>query len=167
LPCSDRAEAEIVATNARNRDEQRNVRIIDRKSALSSGVVYSLMTKEEASRWYEPGSFTPEPTDQPYNGWNNYKTWAMHAWLTSDEESYEAARSSLARGGIEALRAYVQALPDMKQALQGTVPPSGLAADLYEDEQQNARETRSHAQIIRDALAKVNWQELADALCEE
>jgi hypothetical protein len=33
LPWSDRAEAEIVATNARSRDEQRNVRIIDRKPA--------------------------------------------------------------------------------------------------------------------------------------
>jgi hypothetical protein len=167
LPCADRAEAEIVAANARNRDEQRNVRILNRKPALSSGVVYSLMTKEEASRWYEPGGFTPEPADQPYNGWSNYKTWVTHAWLTSDEESYEAARSSMARGGTDALRAYVQALPDMTQALRGLVPASGLAADLYEDEQQNARETRSHAQIMRDALAKVNWQEVAEALREE
>ena len=38
---------------------------------------------------------------------------------------------------------------------------------LYEDEQQNARETRSHAQIMRDALAKVNWQEIAEALRQE
>ncbi len=29
LPAADRDEAEIVATNARNRDEQRNVRILD------------------------------------------------------------------------------------------------------------------------------------------
>jgi hypothetical protein len=38
---------------------------------------------------------------------------------------------------------------------------------LYEDEQQNARETRSRAQIMRDALAKVNWQEIAEALRQE
>jgi hypothetical protein len=31
------------------------------------------------------------------------------------------------------------------------VPASGLAADLYEDEQQNAREMRSRARIMRDA----------------
>ena len=36
-----------------------------------------------------------------------------------------------------------------------------------QDEQQNARETRSHAQIMRDALAKVNWQQIAEALHEE
>ena len=47
------------------------------------------------------------------------------------------------------------------------MPSSGLAADLYEHEQQNARETRSHAQIMRDALTKVNWQEIANSLREE
>ena len=47
------------------------------------------------------------------------------------------------------------------------MPSSGLATDLYEDEQQNARETRSHAQIMHDALAKVNWQEIAEALRQE
>jgi hypothetical protein len=143
------------------------VRTLDRKPALSSGVVYSLMSREEAPRWYEPGGFTPEPTDQPYNGWSNYKTWATDAWLTSDEESYAAARASLARGGTDALRAYVQARPDIQRALRGSVPASGLAADLYADEQQNAREARSHAQIMRDALAKVNWQEIAAALRAE
>ena len=38
---------------------------------------------------------------------------------------------------------------------------------LYEDEQQNARETRSRTQIMHDALDKVNWQEVAEALREE
>jgi hypothetical protein len=55
----------------------------------------------------------------------------------------------------------------MKQALHGSVPASGLATDLYEDEQQNARETRSHSQIMRAALGKVNRQEIAEALRQE
>jgi hypothetical protein len=66
-------------------------------------------------------------------------------------KSYEVARASLARGGTEALRSYVQSLPDIQRALQGSVPASGLAAELYEDEQQNAREMRSRARIMRDA----------------
>lgn len=167
LPCTDRAEAEIVAANARNRDEQRNVRILDRLPALSSGVVYSLMDKAEAPRWYEPGAFTPEPADQPYNGWSNYKTWATDLWITNDEDGYTAARAAIARGGIAALRAYVEGLPDIQRALRGTIPSSGLAADLHEDEQQNARETRDHAAIMRAALGKINWQEIVDALREE
>ncbi len=167
LPCADHTEADIVATNARNRDEQRNVRIMDRKPALSSGVIYSLMLKEEAGRWYTPGAFEPEPTDQPYNGWTNYATWATDLWITNDHDGYDAAHAAIRRGGADALRAYVETLPDIKQAMQGSLPTSGLAADLYEDEQQNARETRDKAQIMRDALDKISWQEIVDALREE
>jgi len=167
LPCADRAEAEVVAANARNRDEQRHVRIIDHPPALSSGVIYSLMDKADAARWYTPGAFQPEPVDQPYNGWSNFKTWATDLWLTNDQESYDAAREITLRGGAAALHAYVEALSGITQASQGAVPASGLAADLYEDEQQNARETRGAAQIMRDALGKVNWQEIVEALGEE
>ncbi len=119
LPAADRDEAEIVAANARNRDEQRNVRILDRTPALSSGVVYSLMDKASAARWYTPHAFEPEPVDQPYNGWCNYKTWATDLWITNDEEGYDAARAAIARGGADALRDYVLALPDIQRSLQG------------------------------------------------
>ncbi len=132
------------------------MRVLDRTPVLSSGVVYSLMTKDEASRWYTPGAFEPEPTDQPYNGWSNYKTWATDLWITNDHEGYDEAHAAIARGGADALHAYVGGLPDIVQALQGSVPDSGLAADLYRDEQRNARETRDHAHIVRDALDKIN-----------
>ncbi len=167
LPAADRDEAEIVATNARNRDEQRNVRIIDRTPTLSSGVFYSLLDKASAARWYTPGAFEPEPVDQPYNGWSNYKTWATDLWITNDREGYDAAHAAIAGGGAEALRAYVLSLPDIEQALGGSVPTAGLTADLYEDEQQNARETRDRVRIVRDALGKINWQEIVEALREE
>lgn len=168
LPATDHAEAEVVAANARNRDEQRNVRILDRAPALSSGVIYSLLTRDDASRWYTPGAFEPEPADQPYNGWSNYKTWATDLWITNDREGYDAARAAVARGGPDALRAYVQDLPDIQRVLygQGPVPDSGLAADLYEDEQRNARETRDRAGIMRDAIAKIDWREIAEAVRE-
>jgi len=169
LPVASRDEADVVATNARNRDEQRNVRILDRTPALSSGVIYTLMDRESAARWYTPGAFEPEPTDQPYNGWSNYKTWATDLWITNDPEGYDAARVAIASGGPDALRAYVHALPDINRALQGqgSAPTSGLAADLYADEQQNARETRDRAGIMRDALAKIDWHEIAETLREE
>jgi len=169
LPVASRDEADVVATNARHRDEQRNVRIIDRMPALSSGVLYTLMDRESAARWYTPGAFEPEPTNQPYNGWTNYATWATDLWITNDREGYDAAHTAIASGGPDALRAYVQTLPDIQRALTGQepVPTSGLAADLYEDEQQNARETRDRAGIMRDALAKINGREIAAALREE
>jgi hypothetical protein len=168
LPASSREEAEIVATNARNRDEQRNVRILDRMPALSSGVVYSLLDKASAARWYTPRTFEPEPTDQPYNGWSNYKTWVTNLWITNDEDGYDAARAAIGRGGLDALRAYVEGLPDIQQVLQsGVVPASGLAADLYENEQHNARETRDAAAIMHAALATIDWPEIVEALHEE
>jgi len=169
LPAADRGEAETVAANARNRDEQRNVRILDRRPALSSGVIYSLMSKADAARWYMPGAFQPEPADQPYNGWSNYKTWATDLWITNDEEGYDAARAAVAEGGADALRAYVSALPDIARVLRGRgdVPTSGLAADLYEDEQRNARETRGRAEVMRDALDTINWSEIVEALSKE
>ncbi len=78
LPCASHEEAEVVAVNARNRDDQRHVRILDRTPALSSGVVYSLMDRETAARWYTPDGFTPEPTDQSYNGWSIHVVGRLH-----------------------------------------------------------------------------------------
>jgi hypothetical protein len=70
-------------------------------------------------------------------------------------------------GVVIAFILYMVYLPDIQRAVLGSVPSSGLATDLYEDEQQNARETRSPAQTMRGALAKVNWQEIAEALRQE
>jgi hypothetical protein len=78
LPYASHEEAEVVAVNARNRDDQRHVRILDRTPALSSGVVYSLMDRETAARWYTPDGFTPEPTDQSYNGWSIHVVGRLH-----------------------------------------------------------------------------------------
>lgn len=120
-----------------------------------------------------------DPTSQHYvarfytgGGWAktaNYKTWATDLWITNDQEGYDAARAAVAEGGAEALRAYVSALPDIARVLrgQGDVPTSGLAADLYEDEQRNARETRGRAEVMRDALARIDWPEIVEALREE
>lgn len=58
LPCSSAKEAETVASNARRRTDQRRVRIVTAKPRLRPGVVYSLMSREESSRWYQPGAFS-------------------------------------------------------------------------------------------------------------
>ena len=57
LPCGSRAEAETVAANARNRTDQQRVRIVVHKPRLRDYVMYSLLTKQDAARWYEPGGF--------------------------------------------------------------------------------------------------------------
>uniref|UniRef100_A0A6M3K9G2 Uncharacterized protein n=1 Tax=viral metagenome TaxID=1070528 RepID=A0A6M3K9G2_9ZZZZ len=62
LPCDSWQEAEIVADNAKGRSDQKNVRIVINKPRLQSHVVYSLLTKEGAARWYERGSW-PGPRE--------------------------------------------------------------------------------------------------------
>jgi len=58
LPCDSKSEAEIVSDNANGRTDQVNVKIHSVKPRLrESGAVYSLMDREDASRWYEPGSW--------------------------------------------------------------------------------------------------------------
>jgi len=54
LPCETLEEAEAVAKYARSRSEQKRVRIVTNKPKVHSGVVYSLMLREEATAWYPP-----------------------------------------------------------------------------------------------------------------
>jgi hypothetical protein len=67
----------------------------------------------------------------------------------------------------------IAALPNIMQALHGSVPASGLATDLYENEQQNARETRNHTQWwplwelpALDTAARAEVLALLDALAQ-
>lgn len=57
LPAYSLEEAEIIAENARNRSDQQRVRIVGNKPKLRRDVHYSLLTRENAGRWYEPGGF--------------------------------------------------------------------------------------------------------------
>ena len=57
LPCDDEEEAQIVADNANARTDMDNVRIIRNPPELSEDILFSLMTREDASRWYRAGGF--------------------------------------------------------------------------------------------------------------
>ncbi len=57
LPCESREEAEVVAANAKARTDMERVHIDTQKPEPTADVVLSLMTRDEAGRWYEPGGF--------------------------------------------------------------------------------------------------------------
>jgi len=57
LPCATLAEAETVEKNAKNRSDMKFVRIVSNKPRMKQGVMYSLMCKDDAERWYTPGGF--------------------------------------------------------------------------------------------------------------
>lgn len=109
-------------------------------------------------------------SDEGYNGWKNYPTWAVNLWLSNDEglyawtleaveDEYKDASNCLnVRDGIwtldearrfntaDRLREMVEELPHMSDE---TFPTSGIPADLY-----------------GWALGQVDWTEIADAWIE-
>lgn len=64
LPCTDWEEAKTVEANARARSEMRRIRITGSKPTLRPHVLYSLLNRERAERWYTPGGFAPEPVER-------------------------------------------------------------------------------------------------------
>ena len=52
LPCESYEEAETVEATAKDRGDQKNVRIVANKPRLRPGVLYSLLVKESSPRWF-------------------------------------------------------------------------------------------------------------------
>jgi hypothetical protein len=86
--------------------------------------------------------------DGGYNGWTNYPTWDVHLWLTSDEETYNAASGVVADAGAPS-----RAAGDLKEWIEGRNPLTDPAS-LYSD-------------LLGWALQSVNWDEVARALGPE
>ena len=93
-------------------------------------------------------------TNDTYNGWSNYPTWAVALWLSNEPGTDEDTRRNAAdwnertavHGGAlsdlaDDLRAYVEHLPDVNAA----TARASLTSDL-----------------LGFALAAVNWLELAE-----
>ena len=58
LPCESQEEAWIVHDNAKGRTDQKNVQMCTTKPRLqSSGYLYQLMTKDDATNWYTEGTW--------------------------------------------------------------------------------------------------------------
>ncbi len=98
-------------------------------------------------------------TDEKYNGWTNYETWAVDLWLTNDESAYMTARE-IVKAGTElendendvvtlALKNWVEDnVPDLPGFNENQFP-MGLFSDL-----------------INASLCEVNWFEIAMNLRE-
>jgi len=76
------------------------------------------------------------------NGWTNWETWNVALWLQNDSLPVLNEATDYAEDGPDALQGYVERdyLPEL----------AGLASDL-----------------VTNALAGVNWAEIAEALTEE
>ena len=106
-------------------------------------------------------------TEETYNGWKNYPTWAVNLWLSNDEPLYREAlaRAEMAvtyadghpnvTGGIwteEQCRRFVLA-DDLKSWVSDELAPD-LGASFAAD-------------LLGYALGCVDWDEIADAWLEQ
>ena len=90
---------------------------------------------------------TTETETKRYQGWANYETWAVHLWLSNEEDSYHAARAIADEHEDDwdrrhAFREWVTEMVELDEAT--------LRSDL-----------------LGAALSEVDWQEVADAFKEE
>lgn len=100
-------------------------------------------------------------TDDSFNGWSNYPTWAVNLWLGNDEDSYRLCARLTEVCWEEAIatesfskkeRAIILLADELKQLLHERNPLTGNA-NVYAD-------------LLEASLGKVNWRELALALIE-
>lgn len=91
------------------------------------------------------------------NGWANYPTWAVHLWLTNDEDHYNECLRTVGdanRQWIQSPRLYLAATLQENIAEHTPLEGSPLA------------EASVYADLLRYALDSVDWLAVADALIE-
>jgi len=109
LPADSYEEAEIIADNAKARSEMKRVRIVSNKPKLQGHVIYSLMNRREAARWYTRGGFQPsdleglgageETADSIYLGnfgdVNPFDYHGFFVWWRPGTESRQKGRAAI------------------------------------------------------------------------
>lgn len=91
-------------------------------------------------------------SDEGYNGWKNYPTWAVHLWLTNDQGRYEF-------------------WTNLAEHLSRTEHPNLLStlADRLREETRNdveLMEASLRSDLLGYALDSVSWYEIAVSLLE-
>jgi hypothetical protein len=88
-------------------------------------------------------------TDETYNGWKNYPTWAVNLWLSNDEGLY---RETLYRVGAVSDEGRAAIADSIKGYVVDDLAPD-LGASFAAD-------------LLGYALDCVDWYEIADAWIE-
>ncbi len=93
-----------------------------------------------------------------HEGWTNYETWCVNLHLTNNEPSYLKCMAMT--------RSWVANQPSIRlgEALKGLV--EGPLEDMDFSRQLNADQVALHNDLLRSALAEVDWDEIADGFVE-
>lgn len=89
-------------------------------------------------------------SEQTYNGWANYPTWAVHLWLTNDEGLYNHVLETAYDCSGETRR--VDLADWIKDFVRGSI---------------ELDEASMRADLLGYALDSVDWLEIADSFLED
>jgi hypothetical protein len=105
-------------------------------------------------------------SDETYNGWSNYETWAVGMWLDGNytgQGTYDAA-TEIVRANLGGTHERY----DVKTALQDWFESENDIGEIPARFRCEIRISRTgiHSDLLGAALSSVDWYELADAWIE-
>ena len=98
-------------------------------------------------------------SEDRYNGWRNYETWAVNLWLSNEEYTYRYWRERAQEAWEDAeptevwtreQSAKFQLADTLKEQIQEGAPTASLDGTMYAD-------------LLNAALSEVDWGEIAEA----
>ena len=101
-------------------------------------------------------------SDETYNGWKNYPTWAVNLWLSNDEGLYNETRERVTVAVAGSFTLYDFETPEQV----ARVAVADMLKDWVTDELAPDLGATFAADLLGYALGCVDWFELADAWIE-
>ena len=102
-------------------------------------------------------------SEQGYNGWSNYETWAVKLWIDNDQGSAMYARNLVEDARVEASGGHH--VWTVEQHARFTLADS--VRDWVCVEMRPEADASMFEDLLSAALDRVDWQEIADNLLSE
>lgn len=102
-------------------------------------------------------------TDEKYNGWTNYETWAVALWMDNDHSSHTYWRQ-------QSDECYRETDDDDQLSERHISARSALAdriQEIFESDSPLADQVNVYSDLLSAALGSVDWYEIAEHLLEE
>lgn len=100
-------------------------------------------------------------TENEYNGWTNYETWAVNLWIGNEQSSQEFWNERAQECANDA-----QPTEVLTREESARYTLSDALKEHFDDENPLADQASVWADLMNAALSEVNWSEIAAGLLE-